>query len=259
MQVLVGYQASLLLAETGHLTGHVTLVEIVPGSPDGGFPAPVDIGKLHLYQPFKSTGQVFLHEQLAGAGHPSVGHENFPGGGPHGQGFGVVGQTGVYHRGHRIAVAGQLPGRSDDLLEGHGAVTLQGREPGVGGGGQDAAQYSSRNLAPRIAHVVVDVGGPGPAAQAAYGHHRVRGGQVDHDGRHAPEIGALGQQDVDGYPGGNPGVDGVAPFLQHTVPCRCRQVVAGRYHVGRAHDGGPVAVDADLVGLIYADDGGLAG
>ena len=124
-----------------------------------------------------------------------------------------------------------LEGRGHHLLEGHGAVEAQGREPGVGGSGGDSAEHAAGQVAAVLAVEVVYAGRPGPPSESTDGYCFTTGGVVDDDGRNPAESGPLGQGDVDGNACRNPGIGGVAALLQDAETGGSGQVVAAGDHV----------------------------
>ena len=138
---------------------------------------------------------------------------------------------------------GELQRGRHDLLEAHRPVELQGRQPGVAGGGNDAARDAARNLAVGVEEQL-QRHRLRPSAKSADRHDLVRLGDVDDDRRHAAEARHVGQRDVDRDPRRHAGVDGVSALLQHAVPGRGGQVVPRRHHVRNAADARPVRCDA---------------
>ena len=140
---------------------------------------------------------------------------------------------------------GQLQRRSDHLLEAHGAVQLDGRQPSIGGRRGNRSHDPFRQVAVDVVVVVVDAGGLGPNAQSADGHRFPSLGVVQDDGSHPAETRVLGQRHVDYNPGGYPGVGGVSALLQDAVARGRGQVMSRRDHVGGAGYQGPVASESD--------------
>ena len=122
-------------------------------------------------------------------------------------------------------------GRRHHLLEGHGAIEAEGREPGIGGGRGDSAEHAAGQFSTVLAIEVVYAGRLGPTAQATDGHRIAAGGVVDYDGCHSAEAGPLGERDVDGNACRDSGIGGVAALLQDAETGGGGQIVSAGHHV----------------------------
>ena len=250
-QVLHGKEATVLLVESHHLLGDLTLVEKVPGGLDRGFPALGGVLPLNLDQALEAAGQVLLHQNLASLEAPPSGEEDLGGGGPVGLAAALVGQVvpgfGQIRgqcRWHGEAVLRQLHRRGDHLLKSHSTVEFQGGHPGVGSCWGHRAGYAGGQVAAELGQVVFDVGGFRPTSQAADGNSLSLLGIMDDDRGHAAKVGPLGQHHVQGDSSRHTGVSGVPALFQDPVTRRRSQVMPGRDHMGHSRNCGTVGLDS---------------
>ena len=198
-KVLHSKQAALLLNESDHLHGNLAMVEEVSCSLNGLVPASGNVVLFDLNQTAEGAGQFALDQNRSGLQRFATGEKHVPGRPP----FLVVpvvviqlvhgaNQSAAQCGRDRESAFGQFQRRGNHLLEGHGAVQLQGREPGIRGGGCYGTKNAHRYLSAGMLVEVVDVGGGGPTAQAADLHRVLLLGVVNDDGSDAAKTGVLG-------------------------------------------------------------------
>ena len=239
-EVLHGEQPALRFGEGHHLFRNFALVEEVAGGADSPLAPTADVGPLYLNHLLEHVGQVLLNEGLRGLDGRTGGSENLGVVGPPLQHSGTMGGGAQSGRDGKALVR-QPDGWAHHLLKGHGAVPLQRRQPGVTGRGNDASFHTEGQF-PVLVNEILGSGRLRPASQSADGDHLVGLRHVDQNRRHSRKAGEVGLGNVNGNPGGNSRVHGVAPFLQHLVSGQGSEVVPRRYYVAQAHGGRSVRV-----------------
>ena len=137
---------------------------------------------------------------------------------------------------HRKPFPGIANGCRRYLAERHGAVSLQGGDPGVGGGRHNRTQQTNRHAAVVFLYETLDACVFRPPAQAADRHNLVLLGQVDHDRRDAGKLHHIAMDNAQCHSCRNPGIDRVAAGFQDVESSLGRQKMTGGHHVSGAID-----------------------
>ena len=251
-QVVHGEPAALAADEGHHLLGDLARVEQVPGRLQAALATLTGGSAFDVDHPLECAGQVGLHQQVANLQGLAARIENLHGAGPlagvafvQDDAVAAADQRPMQRGRNGESAGGQFQGWRNHLLEGHGAVPAQRRNPGIGSGGRNRPHDTVGHIPAVFSHEVVDAGLGRPPAQTADLAGFPRRGVVDDDWSHAAKTGVLGQRYVDDNAGRHARVNRVAALLQDTVAGRRRQIVAGADHVRGAAHQGSITVDSN--------------
>src|SRR5262245_8343398 len=130
------------------------------------------------------------------------------------------------------------------LAETHGAEAFERRDPGVGRRRHHGSHDSLRDLAAVVLLEVVPIERLRPGAQARNRDDAIFGGRINDDWRDARNVHEFRLHDAERNATCDTSVNRIATRFQNLKASFSREILSGRDHVARAHDGRAVAFHA---------------
>src|SRR5882672_5175514 len=135
---------------------------------------------------------------------------------------------------HREAIPRKANCGSRHITKTHGAVLLQGSDPGIGSGWHYCAKETRGYFARMVFHEVVGRHRARPGSETIYIDDSLLLGPIDQYGGNAGKVDPIGLEHFDCHARGYACINRVAPGFKNCKSGVCRSVMTGRNHVARA-------------------------